>query len=458
MSRYFVIEKLTQIKADNTLDGKVLSDLWHGFCFRKGNCSFTEGEAGKIAIGNASFIPLSEDDEYTLSIKEDGIGIVGKDKNCLLRGFMMLMMCIEQASSEKNQVVCGDIHGKFNVSRRMIHICVFPETTFDYFKRLVRLCGVLQYTHLIVEFWGMLKYDCMKELSWECGFEKDKVKDVLTEAREMGMELIPMFNHLGHASQCRVMNGKHTVLDQNLSLSYLFTPDGWAWNIRLEETKALLKKIREELYELFGEGDYFHLGCDEAYIFSNGYISNEELRNYLGEITSVIASEGRKPIVWADMLIGHNEADLTGARYYCAKVENSEAELIRSMLHKETIIADWQYNVKEGKINSSIMLHDKGFKTVVCPWYDPNNIRSCADTVIEKNMYGFMETTWNTLTNEMQSILIAARKCGLPHTAWSQYAKAKTEIAALIRKIADEGRIYEECGFTAHQMGERNLN
>ena len=452
MKKTFILEKTTQIKADTRISGAVLKDIWNGFCFRIGECDFVPGEEEKIAIGKASFIPLAEDEEYTVCIRENGIGILGRDRNSLLRGFMMLMMCIEQTSAEKTEIACGDIRGKFKIERRMIHLCVFPETPFEYFRKLVRLCGVLQYTYLVVEFWGMLKYNCLKELSWECGFEKEKVKEVLTEAKEMGMELIPMFNHLGHASQCRIKHGKHVVLDQNPSLAYLFTPDGWAWNIRSEETKALLKTIRSELYDLFGKGEYFHLGCDEAYIFSNGYISNEELRDYLGEITETIANEGRKPIVWADMLIGHKEIDVSDQYYYCAKIENSEAELIRSMLHKDTVIADWQYNIKDTFVKSSQVFGEKGFKTLVCPWDTKRNIECCAKTVTEGKLYGFMQTTWHTLESRMQMILQGARACGLPDTPWSPFANENTEVATLLRKISSVNHTYEEGGFTSRQI------
>ena len=47
----------------------------------------------------------------------------------------------------------------------MIHFCVFPETTLFEFRRFVRFCGVLGYTHFIPEFWVSLKYDALKELA-----------------------------------------------------------------------------------------------------------------------------------------------------------------------------------------------------------------------------------------------------------------------------------------------------
>lgn len=442
----------------NDTENEIISELWNGFCCRKLNAKFIAGEENKISIGKAAFIPLEKGDEYTVCINKEGVGILSDSGQGLLRGFMMLMMCIEQLSADSFGIECRNIHGNFKVSNRMMHLCVFPETTFETLKRQVRLCGVLQYTHIIIEFWGMFKYDCLKELSWPCAFEKERISEIVNEARGMGMEPIPMFNHLGHASQCRIVNGKHTVLDQNLGLSYLFTPDGWAWNINSEDTHRLLKNVRKELYEIFGKGEYVHLGCDEAYIFGKGYIEKSELRDYLGKITSEAVSEGRKPIIWADMLVGDKEAGCSGERYYCAKVETEEAELIRASLAPETIIADWQYNINEGQVKTSVVLKKKGYDVVICPWHETKNIEACVNTALEQKLFGVMETAWHTLSDKMQSLLVCARRCGLPGTAWSEFADVRTETATILRKVSEKERAYSECGFTAHQVGERNSN
>lgn len=138
------------------------------------------------------------------------------------------------------------------------------NSLFPILKRPFPLCGTLKYTHIVLEFWGMYKYDCLKELSWEQAFSKEEIRPLIQTANDLGMEIILMINHWGHASQCRQMYGKHTVLSQNPKLQYLFSDDGWRWNINTPKTKELLRKIRSELIELCGNGEYFMIGCDEA--------------------------------------------------------------------------------------------------------------------------------------------------------------------------------------------------
>jgi hypothetical protein len=118
-----------------------------------------------------------------------------------------------------------------------------------------------------MEFWGCLKMDSLKELSWPEGYTKDEIRPLVEEANALGMEIIPFFQHLGHAALSRMgYSGKHVVLDQNLELDYLYYPKsrGWVGIFMSDAVRKLLRSIRRELIDLCGDGEYFHLGCDES--------------------------------------------------------------------------------------------------------------------------------------------------------------------------------------------------
>ncbi len=457
MERKFVFGDSINIYADKKLDFDELSTIMWGFCSKNIKCAVNEGTENEIHIGNADIIPLEDGDEFTVNITNNGVAIVGEDKNCLMRGFMSFLMTVmTEPPVDGNAVfsaICKQIHGKFAVKNRMVHICIFPETTFVMFRKLVRLSAVLQYTHIIIEFWGTLKYDCMKELSWPSAFEKSQVKEVIEEAKKMGIIPVPMFNHFGHATQSRGVNGKHVTLDQNPSLAYLFTPDGWAWNIQSEEVLSLLSKIRAELYELFGEGEYIHLGCDEAYIYGNGYIEHEKVANFFGRITSECVNEGKTPMLWGDMFICKEELKNTEARYECNAKSPENAALIRSKLHKNTIINDWHYNVSEISWKSSEVFNNSSFRTMCCPWFKYNNISSAIETVKNLNLFGVVQTTWHVLSAHMYMIYDCARLLGAPLPECFSYSANGMVAATLMRKISFESYSYEETGFAEHQVG-----
>ena len=445
-----------KIIADKELCFDELSTLTRGFCGKNIKCTVKAGQENQIKIGDADVIPLCENDEYTLNITKTGVAVNGKDKNCLMRGYMSFLMSVTIQPPVDGKSAfsanCTVVHGKFLTENRMAHICIFPETSFIMFRKLVRLCAVLQYTHIIIEFWGMLKYECLKELSWPCGFEKNKVKEVIDEAKQLGIIPVPMFNHFGHASQSRALNGKHVVLDQNPSLSYLFTPDGWAWDIEREETYTLLAKIRNELYELFGEGEYIHLGCDEAYIYGHGYTSHDNIAAFFSRITNECVEECRTPMLWGDMFLCRNEIS-EPVGYSCNAKTNEDALRIRSAINKKTIITDWHYDVYKGLWETSALLKKEGFKTMCCPWFKENNIRSATDTVKELELFGVIQTTWHVLSARMYMLYDCAKLTGTYIPENLTYSPNRIAVATLLRKISFENYLYKDTGFTSYQTG-----
>ena len=437
------------------LDTDFLCELWCGFCAGTEGLFVTTGEKNAISIGDAEFLPLTPTDEYTLSIRPTGIGILATDKNALVRGFSALLLQIRATDGVPASYcapVC-DIHGSFSVSKRMIHLCVFPNTTLNVLRRLVRLCGVLSYTHVVLEFWGMLRYSVLSELSWGNAYSKEEVAEIIRECRALGMEPIPMINHLGHASACRIDTGKHVVLDQNPSLQYLFTPDGWCWNIFSDASKVLLKKMRAELYELFGEGSYFHIGCDEAHFYSSEYYPLEGLEKYLKELTSEVISEGRRPILWGDMIVPYDTNSNSEEKRLIAHRQEEKMRPLLKALHPDSIIADWHYDTFVSPVRSSIIFKEAGFEVLGCPWDKAKNIDAYYETAASYGIDGLMMTTWHRLHTITHLVLYFARKCGLPKTDWSDHAGHRNlEIATILRKISPPGIPYADTGFCARQL------
>jgi hypothetical protein len=202
-----------------------------------------------------------------------------------MHGFMAMLMKIEYTDGAL-YIAYAEEESRYIIKNRMIHICVFPENDLYFIKKLIRLSALCQYTHIVIEFWGMLKYDCLDELSWSHAFTKDEARELITECRDLGIEPVPMFNQLGHATASRLCYGKHVVLDRNPSLQHLFTPDGWAWDIESEEVWLLLKKVRAELYEVFGEGLLDANG--KPYKFSVNDIYGPCVVTFVGSIAGIV--------------------------------------------------------------------------------------------------------------------------------------------------------------------------
>jgi len=287
----------------------------------------------------------------------------------------------------------------------------------------------------------------MPALSWPQAFTKETAGELIRECRELGIEPIPMFNQLGHATASRMCYGKHVVLDQDPSLEHLFTPDGWAWNIRSPEVRELLKKVRSELYDLFGEGQYMHIGCDEAYFISKNAELRRELPHYLQTLTHEVEQEGRRPMLWMDMLL---EKDAFKDCYSVG--EKDEVEAIRHATAKSSVFVDWQYSCTDVPIPSLSSLKDCGRDVMGAPWYNPKNYSAHIQTVSENGMHGIMLTTWHTLKLHMHSILGCARACGAKTFTWSDCSGFYEETATILRRVSFEGGSYSDFGWGKAQI------
>ena len=438
---------------------KEFQSLWRGFTCRQSEIEIVRDEALKsfeAVMGDEAEISVEEADEYALAVSEKGARVAGRTENGLLHGLYTLLQLIVPTGEERAEgfyLPAVEIHDHPRLSMRAIHLCLFPENTLTVIEKAIRLAGIMKYSHVILEFWGTLKYDCLPELSWpEHSWSKEEIGRLIGIANRMGLEVIPMFNHLGHATQSRVMYGRHVVLDQNPALQTLFEPDGWTWCLSNPKTLELLRAVRKELMELCGEGEYFHLGCDEAYSYAScpkcsGKDGPKMLADYLNGLTEELAACGRKPIIWADALL---DSTAWERPTIATSRPDQKTHLALPMLDKRIIMADWQYDIKEPEVPSAAYFIEKGFETVFCPWDGRNNIPSLGAAADKLNAKGLMVTTWHHLPEMLRILDVGAEYGWRGSNPGRQFNTTGT--AALLRRVMPEKPRYEEAGFNSFEV------
>ena len=432
------------------LNKDIIKNFWHSFTFNSSTLTISESNEFIFSVGNAK--PLSLDGcDYSINIESDGICICADNEKDLIRGFMTLIDrfgAIDRNEALVIELDCCQIKDKPIIQNRMVHFCVFPETEIWELQRFIRFCGALKYTHIVLEFWGMLQHDCMRELSWSHAFTKDQIKPIIQEASDLGLEIIPMFNHWGHASAGRVMHGKHVVLDQNPTLQTYFSEDGWCWDIRKPKVRTLMRKIRTELIELCGNSGYFHIGCDEAYHFEFTKENMDFICDYINEICEQMRSQNRRVIVWGDMFLYRHSHYNPKNRSTCnAPTPETEQYMLKNLC-RDIVIADWQYDAVQAPVETASVFAQAGFDCLLCPW-DRGKAQMSAvfSTVKDQSLMGFLHTTWHTLSGGMPYVTRAAIK-GFENVDIS----ATTYTAALLRKVMPIGGDYTKAGWSKIQV------
>ena len=461
-NRLFTFGREVILTVSNSIDDiDILEELWENFTFGFGKLKINKIKTEKrIAVISTSAVDKIADEEnsiddyvYHITAKDNGIFIDYSDRLSLLYAFYTVLQLIEWEADNRFVIQSCDIYDKPVTEFRGIHICVFPETELEYIEKIIKLSAFFKISHIVLEFWGTLKYDALAELSWKSGFSKEQIKPLVQSAEKMGIKIIPMFNHLGHATQSRLIHGRHVVLDQNPKLQGLFEPDGWTWCISNPDTRNLLRKIRKELIDLFGNCGYFHLGCDEAYSFAtcrrcSKYNKSDLLIEYLNSLADELAGYGIRGIVWGDQFLDSAEYKFP---YFGSSDSDNETHKKLHKLSKKLIIADWQYDVKDKSkpILSSEYLHEKGFDVLLSPWYERENITAL--TLNAKKFYGVLGTTWHYLKEYFRIIPQTAAE------AWSGSEVTNECIllantARILRKLSSQGREYENCGFNNSEI------
>lgn len=464
---FFKLKNGCPVSLPAAADRHLITELLHGYAY---GVDFVIGNSESCCVatfGEATPAPLT-DGEFVINTTENGVYINGKDFACTMRGFVTVLASITQSREDKTwQIPCGSAEDKPAVQFRSVHLCLFPETTYDEVIKYIRSFGVEKYSHIVLEFWGTYQFECMKELGWKNrSFTKDQVRTFVREANSLGMEVIPMFNHLGHAAACRDRNGKHVVLDQNPALEYLFDFDGWVWDFKSEEVYQLLKSIRKELMDLCGNGSYFHLGCDEAYTLHNEAENGVALCNFLNRIQDELAAEGRRGIIWGDMMLlkedfAKYDTGATALGDYSCTGEPNVCKVMLERLSRDLIIADWHYRAKVAPWQSSVSFKEKGFDVLCCPWDDVGNIVAALDTAVGENLMGVMQTTWHTMFYNAycNSLYMGAALWKGTSNIYPGYSvhypgkAVRMHAAKISRKVCFADGEFEKTGWSKEMMG-----
>ena len=441
--------------------------LWKGFSMTGSTLTIEQNAqlpAFCARIGEGSIPALNAEDEYAIETTPAGVGLAAKDETGLMHAFFSLIQVIDpvelEYGQERLEIPAMTVRDHPTMAFRSLHVCVFPETSLLLLEKTFSMAGLLKCSHIVLEFWGTLQYDALPEMAWAGrSYSKQQIKPLIALAHSFGMEVIPMTNHLGHASQSRGWAGKQTILDQNPKLATLFEPDGWTWCLSNPEVHTLLRRFREELIELCGPGSYFHLGCDEAGSYATCRLCRGKdkvamVTDYLNGLAAELGDAGRRGIIWGDMMLDSTVWKRPIIAYSSPAQRTHEA---LPKLDKRLVIADWQYFLEEGDVPSASHFKSQGFTTLVCPW-DGGGYRNtaCLAQAVEKQgLDGIMITTWHHLPDmnkQLPNHLSAAwNGCGFEPVGDGHWALAPT----LLRKLMPKPSRFEDSGFASWEVDSK---
>lgn len=411
-----------------------------------------------------------ENDEYKIIIDKKSITIHHSDSGGKVYAVITLIQLI---NFYKTKLPLGSIQDKPTLAWRGMHLdCVRQFYSIDEIKRLLDYMCFFKlnrfHWHLTDnEAWRVeLKsypnltkagafrgYNELIPPFYGTGYNKsggyysrDQIQELINYAKQRNIEIMPELDLPAHSwTLLQVMPELRDSGSNILSEDVGNYPNNTI-NPAVEETSIFLKKILEELSEIFSF-NIIHVGVDERpkeswegspkvieYMKKNNIASFDELQDdYMNNIINILKNSNKLTAAWNEAALPpHNDIGSSGS---AGKID------------KSCIIFAWEHP------DVGLMSAKKGFKTVLCPgqktYFDMAHNNStyergiCWAATIEvkevfdwkplrdyetddlKNVYGIQGQLWSeTITNkDYFDQMINPRLAALAEIAWCSEAK-----------------------------------
>ena len=196
---------------------------------------------------------------------------------------------------------------------------------------------------LLIEWEASYPYQKHAIISNEYAYTRQEVESFVSYCARLGIEVIPLQQCFGH-------------------VEYILRHERYAHLRESNKDICQLCPLKEnEAYEVFGElladmaalhpSKYIHIGGDETYLLGHcEHCRAKALRDgksklyvdYLKGIARCVVKLGRRPVLWADMLLKHPEAV--------------------GEMPRESIFIDWNYGWKPNHFGDISQVEHKGFE------------------------------------------------------------------------------------------------
>lgn len=273
---------------------------------------------------------------------------------------------------------------KFNCFHHEIALGEYVKP--DALCKLIRLAAQNSYNYYLPYVEHFIHLDTFAKAVPECAYTKDDWRKFEQVGREVGIEVIPMFNVAGHTTAiCRAYP------------ELCGAKPGNEFDITLDVTKQMIAGAIEEFCSI-SSSEYFLIGADEwrapehllkdiSFDYAYEYAQN------INRAVKLLAQYGKRAIMWHDMIVHYPK--------------------ILDYLTRDVIISYWNYE-KCDAFPAIRFFKEKGFPVIMATGirFGLLNLRRAEaisfahDEAKKYNADGFMTTSWGGTLYEAQTFAI----------------------------------------------------
>lgn len=360
--------------------------------------------------------PSYKNERYTVECTEDKIIIKAASRLTLLYGVDSVIQL-----TDKNGFFRANIDDVPSCEIRGYHMGLPHRDQFELSKKLFRYVLVpMRYNMLVVEFAGAMRFDKHPKIaeawleaidnfkngtqpamphSYMVGghsvLEKDEVRLFLSYARELGLEIVPEVQSLGHVQFITYAYPEIAEIDENDPITederkedprpsvfydHCYCPS-------LPRSYEIIHDLFDEIIEVSQPERYVHIGHDEVYDIGvcprcKDKDPSDILAEDINHIYDYITAKGYKVMMWADML--HSPPTRPYKTYKAI-----------DKIPKDILMLDfvWYFNL-EKDIENELIEH--GFEVAIGNLYSANFPRF-EDRMHKPGVIGGVTATWHVI-------------------------------------------------------------
>ncbi|HAB51281.1 MAG TPA: hypothetical protein DCE80_03755 [Ignavibacteriales bacterium] len=323
------------------------------------------------------------DEGYLLRISNNKIELKANTPKGIYYAAMSLVQMLEKAEGKLPAIEIIDwpdmkIRGiSDDISRGQV-------SNLENFKKIITHIARYKMNTYMPYMEDMLVFEKYPTIGKDRGaLTKSEVKEIIDFAKKNFVEVIPIFQTLGHYEN---------ILSQEEFLKYAEFPGAASLNVSNDSTYVFLENLLKEVFALF-PSEYFHMGADESWDVGLGKSKKlmDETNiavvhaNHYKKVYNICKKYNKKVMMYGDILLDHPE--------------------ILTLIPKDIIIVDWHYGA-ENDYPSTKIIRDAGFNYLVSPaaWnfvstFPVNiislpNIKYIIKSGLENESLGMINSNW----------------------------------------------------------------
>ncbi len=244
---------------------------------------------------------------------------------------------------------------------------------------------------LLIEWEASFPYQKHAIIPNQYAYTSQEIKSFIGYCKTLGIDVIPLQQCFGHIEYI-LQHERYAHLREDQTDLCQLCPS------KIEEALLEFKGIFKEIAEAH-PSPYIHIGGDETYLLGHCKVCQEKAKefgksklyvDYFKQIAEMVVKMGKRPLIWADMLLKHPET-------------------VHEM-PKESVFVDWNYGWATNRFGELSKIKENQFEFWGAPalrshpdnhsltrWENHfNNLRDYLPFTRQSGFKGIILTSWST--------------------------------------------------------------